>query len=244
MTGTIQIFNADVYATPSTVLEHQIGAMGVDEFGDLYRYAKVGAVAISAGKLQMAPTQKTNHHNCAASAAVTANGRNKAVTLTLGATAAVAQEYAFGILAANDNTPEGQSYRILSHPAANSAATLAVTVERPFITSITTSSEFTLVHNTWNAVVEDTTITKRAAGVPMVPAGIGTYVWLKTRGIAATLIGSAATLGAPLIASSGTAGAVTDQTDILGASAELTIGWASVAAGVSTEYNPIQLTID
>lgn len=243
MIGAIQIYEADIYSPNAVSPGYNLGTLGMDEYGDLYRLAKVGASNISAGKMQSAPTQKTNHHNVAAAAAVTANGKNRQVTLTLGATAAVAQEYAFGVLAANDNEPEGESYRIVSHPAAGSAATLAVTVDRPFVTSITTSSEFTLTHNRWNGVVEGTAITVRAAGVPLVDATAAYYVWLKTRGTAAVLIGSAATLGADLIIG-GTAGAVTDRTDALGASAEPVVAVADIVLGVTGEYNPVSLCID
>lgn len=221
----------------------QLGQIAIDEYGDLYRYAKVGASNISAGKLQLAPTQKTNHHNCAASAAVTANGLNRAVTITLGATAATANEYAFGYLVANDNSPEGETYRISKHPAADSAATLTVTVDRPFVSSITTSSEFTLVHNAWNGVVEGTTVTIRAAGVPLIDMTAAYYGWLKTKGVCSVLIGSAATLGADLIVG-GTAGAVTDRTDALGASAEPVVAVADLVLGVTGEYNPVRLVID
>lgn len=237
-----QLFSGEIYLQ-SQYQEENIGTMGVDQFGDLYRYAKIGASNVSAGKLQLAPTPKTNHHNIAASAAVTADQRTNKVTLTLGNTAAVADEYAFGYLAANDNTPEGQTYRITGHPAASGLATLQVTVSRAFVTSITTSSEFTLVHHRQNGVVEGTSVTQRPAGVPMIPMTAAYYGWLKTRGVAAVLIGTAATLGAPLIAG-GTAGAVTDATDNLGASAEIQVGVASVVLGVATEYNPIMLTID
>jgi hypothetical protein len=237
-----QLFSGEIYLQ-NQYQEETLGQLGQDRYGDFFQYGKVGAANISAGKLQLAPTQKTNHHNAAAYAAVTADGRNRKVTLTLGATAAVVNEYAEGYLVANDNTPEGQTYRVLGHPAAAQSTTLEVTVERPFITSITTASEFTLVHNKLAGVVEDTTITKRAAGVPLIPMTALYYGWFKISGVAAVLIGTAATLGAPLIASSGTAGAVTDQTDNLGASAELQVAVASIALGVSTEYNPVQLTI-
>lgn len=241
LSGMGQIFVGDPYYTTSATNEGpQLGQQAMDKYGDLYRWAKASA-AISAGKLQLAPTQKTNHHNCAATAAVAAG--LKKVTLTLGATAAVAQEYAHGWLAANDNSPEGETYRIVSHPAADSAATLEVTVDRPFVTAITTSSEFTLVHNHWNSVQEGTTVTIPAAGVCIVDIASGSYGWLKTKGVQSTLIGSAATLGADLIVG-GTAGAVTDRTDALGASAEPVVGIANIAVGVSGEYNPITVRID
>ena len=239
-----QIFASDVYKT-NAIPEGGIvpGTLAVDEFGDLYRWTLNGASAMVAGQLQLAPVQKTNHHNVNAYAAVTANGLNKKVTLTLGATAAVAQEYAHGYLVANDVAPEGETYRIVSHPAADSAATLEVTVNYPFQSAITTSSQFTLVHNTWWKPVAGTTVTIRAAGVPMVDVPASEYCWLKTRGVASVLIGTAATLGADLIVG-GTAGAVTDRTDALGASAEPVVAVADIVLGVATEYNPVRLVID
>lgn len=237
-----QLFSGEIYLQ-SDKMEELVGTLGQDQYGDLYRYALIGGSNVSAGKLQLAPAQKTNHHNRAATAAVTQNGRVRKVTLTLGATAAVANEYAGGYLAFNDNTPEGQTYRVTGHPAADSSATLEVTVDRPFVTSITTSSEATLVHSTWGGVVEGTAITQRAAGVPMIPMTAAYYGWVKTRGVAAVLIGSAATLGADLIVG-GTAGAVTDRTDALGASAEPVVAVADIALGVTGEYNPVRLCID
>lgn len=233
----------DIYSQQSVSGGHKPGARGIDKYGDLYRYSKVGASNISAGKLQLAPTQKTNHHNIAAAAAVTADGKRRKVTLTLGATLAVANEYAGGYLVANDNTPEGQTYRISGHPAGDSSGSLEVTVEQPFVTNITTSSEFTLVHNRFSALQEGTSITIRAAGVPTIPMTAGYFGWVKTRGVSSVLIGTAATLGADLIVG-GTAGAVTDRTDALGASAEPVVGIADIVLGVSTEYSPISLLID
>lgn len=236
-----QLFSGEIYLT-STVLEENIGALGMDQYGDLYQYCLNGASNAVAGQLQLAPGQLTNHHNMLATAAVTANGREKSVTVQLGATAATANEYAFGYLAANDVAPEGETYRIVSHPAADSSATLAVTVDRPFVSSITTSSQFTLVHNNLYKVVAGTGVTIPAAGVPLVDVTAAYYFWAKVRGVAATLIGSAATLGADLIVG-GTAGSVTDRTDNLGAASEPVVAVADIAAGVSTEYNPVTLKI-
>ena len=221
---------------------HQLGTQGMDKYGDLYRWAKVGGSNIVKGKLMTAPTQKTNHHNRPAYAAVTVNGKLKKVTLTLGATAATANEYAGGYLVANDVAPEGETYRISGHPAADSAANLEVTVEQPFKTNISTSSEFTLVHNNWNGVIVNAAFTVRAAGVPAIDMTAGYFGWLKTRGVASVLIGTAATLGADLIADG--SGGVTDRTDALGASAEPVVAVADVVLGVATEYNPVRLKID
>lgn len=230
-----------IYAT-STVPMHRVGEKLVMNNGDIYRYAKAGGSNISKGKLQLSPVQKTNHHNCAV--AVAAPIGSMQVTLTLGNTAAVANEYAYGMLVVNDATGEGQVMRIGSHPAADANGSLTVTLLDPvYAVALTTSSEATLVHNAWNGVVEGTTVTQRAAGVPLVDVTAGSYAWLKTRGVCPVLIGTAATLGADLIVG-GTAGAVTDRTDALGASAEPVVAVADIVVGVSTEYNPVRLVID
>lgn len=239
MQGGAQIFNIDPYEFTSES-EHQVGTLGQDKFGDLFRYAQIGASNVAAGLIQTAPTQKTNHHNVAAYAAA-AVGATK-ITLQLGATAAVANEYAGGLLIANDVSPEGETYRISQHPAADASGTLVVTLDRPILTAVTTSSEFTLVHNTWRKTIVAAAFTLRAAGVALVDATAAYYGWLKTRGVASVLIGSAATLGADLTMAA--TGAVTDRTDALGASAEPVVAVADVVVGVSGEYNPVRLCID
>lgn len=240
MSSAPVIYDLDPYSE-SSVQYHQLGSVGMDKRGDLYRYVKIGASNVAAGKSHTAPTQKTNHHNCAAYAAVAANTSNK-VTITLGATAAVAQEYVGGWLVANDNSPEGEIYTIIDHPAADASATLEVTVDRRFKTAITTSSEFTLVHNPWNAVIVAAASTIRATGSPIFDMTAAYFGWFKTRGVVAGLVGTAATLGADLKVEA--TGAYSDRTDALGASAEPVVAVADIVLGVAGEYNPIRLVID
>lgn len=247
--GVPTIFNLDPYSTSSNVDEgHQFGACGADKYGDLYRWAKAGASNISAGKLQCGPTRKTNHDNMAAAAAVAANTSNK-VTVTLGATAAVAQEYAGGYLAASDNSPEGEVYRVVSHPAADASATLEVTIDRLLPTAITTSSEFCLVHNGWNGVVEAAVEEQQPAGVPLIDITATYAGWLKTRGVVAGLAGATIGLGNAVTAHASTAGAFDAAQQFVEATDasrldDLWILGRAIVAGVSGEYRPIYLQID
>lgn len=245
--GFPTIFNLDPYEITTTGM-HQVGSLGSDKYGDFYRFAKAGSSNISAGKLQLAPSPKTNHHNVAAAAAVSASSSNK-VTVTLGATAAVAQEYAGGYLAASDNSPEGETFRVVSHPAADASATLEVTIDRMFPTAITTSSEFTLVHNAWNGVQESTTEELQPAGVPMVDITAAYYGWLKTRGVASILSAGAITINNACMPSGATAGAVAQSTVLTEATDgnrqdDMRIVGRAIVAGVDTEYRPIELYID
>lgn len=244
MVGATQLYASELYVQ-STVLEHALGTRGFDEYGDLYRYIKVGASNVAAGKLLLAPTPKANHANLATVAAVTVDGRLKQVNVTLGATAAVAQEYAFGILNFNASSPVGETYRIMSHPAANSAANLLVTVDRPFLTNITTSSKVTLVHSPYNNAITAAVATQRLAGVPLFALTAANYAWVKTRGTASVLADGTIALGALVAASGSVAGAVLAMSDTF-ATAKLTtlVGQASILAGVDTEYRAIDLCID
>lgn len=244
LTGSLNgaAVSIDVHAVEPTA-QHQLGVRFEDADHNVFRYAKVGASNITRGHLQLAPAPKTNHHNIA-----WASGgelQSTTVTVTLGATAATANEYAGGYLITNDATGEGTKYRIKSHPAANSSATLELTLFDPIQEiALVSGSEVSLVHNAYNGVVEGTASTRRAAGVPLVSANAGEFVWLQTKGVCPVLCDTTTTLGAKQKASGSVAGAITDMTDILGASAEVEVGTADIMAGVDTEHRPIDLTIN
>ena len=202
----------------------------------VFRYAKASA-ALVAGYLYCAAAPKTNHHNVAATVAAAIGA--KKVTVQLGATAAVANEYAEGYFVASDNAPEGQTYKIKSHPAADSAGTLEITLFDPLKTAATTASEFCLVHNNYIDVVGSTTQTHTPAGVPMVAVtAADDYCWLQTAGICAILADETVAVGAEATIGSSVAGAVeTKDSDL-----EKVVAMALVA-GVDTEFRPMMLEI-
>lgn len=227
--------------------EHQIGVEVTASDGRRFRYAKVGASDIGRGKLQLAPTPKTNHHNIAWSSGG-ALGDNK-VTFTLGATAAVANEYAGGLLVTSDATGEGTSYLISGHPAADSAATLELTLADPIVNvALVSGSEACLVHNRYNGVIEGTSSTQLPAGIPLVNASAGKFVWLQVYGQCPALADETLAVGSALTTGTSTAGAVEVEdwqlqaTDASRVIEEFRVGFAHVA-GVDTEYRPIFLTI-
>lgn len=209
--------------------------------GRVFRYAKAGSSAIAAGKLQLAPAPKTNHHNIAVAAAAAVGATS--VTVTLGATAAVANEYAEGLLVINDVDGEGQAYKIKSHPAADASASLVVTLSDPIATALTTDSEACLVHNPHNGVVEGTSSTQQPVGIPLVAIAAGEYGWLQTKGVAPALADETLNLGALLTAGTSTAGAVEEMDDLSTNVTDNFIGHA-IVAGVADDYRPINLTIE
>lgn len=205
-----------------------------------FAYGKAASTS-SVGKLQTAPAKITNHENMTLAAA--ALGATS-ITVTPGATAGGANIYAEGYFVINDVDGEGRTYAVKGHPAIVSATAFTLDLFDPIRgVALTANSQGTLVHNGYNGVIEGTSATIRAAGVPLVTAAADDYIWLQTRGVASVLNGAAVTLGAQLINSGATAGAVVDATDVTAPQAEVIVGVASIMAGVSTEYNPVFLAI-
>ena len=232
------IFETRTEADPS----HSLGEAVYLADRRVFRHAEVGAAAITRGKLQIVAAPIADHANLTlAAAALNATE----VTVTPGATAGAANLYGQGYFAINDVTGEGGTFKIAGHPAIVASTAFTLTLADPIRgVALTASSQATLVHNGYKNVVEGTTSTIRPAGVPVNNIAIGDFGWLQTKGVASVLAGTTRTLGAPQIASGATAGAVVDQTDVLGASAEIPVGTADIIAGVDTEYNPMTLQID
>lgn len=226
----------------STTQEHTLGAQ-FNDGEDVYRYAKVGASTITRGKLQTAPAPKTQHHNCAVQAAAAIG--DKTITVTLGSTAAVADEYAEGYIVISDATLGGQQYRIKTHPAANASATLTLTLSDVVTVALTTSGKANLVHNTYNGIIEGTSQTVRLAGVAQVTATTGLFLWVKTRGVSSILADQTIVLGAWLAPSTSVSGSVIQIHGTYG-TAILTnfLGKASIMAGVDAEKRPVRLEIE
>jgi len=198
---------------------------------------KAGAVAVVPGKLYQDAALVANHQNIAVTAytAYSANGNvPPKVTVTLGATAATANQYAGGFVVVNDNNGEGQTLRIASHPAANSGASLVITLEEGGTTALTTASEVCLIPAHGDSIIlAPTTLTGALAGVSLYDIAIGAYGFVTTKGLASCLADGAIAVGAMVGPSNAVAGAV--EVAVL---AQGIVGNAS-QAGVDTEYRTI-----
>lgn len=238
LTSTATILSFDPFTVDTGDSSHNLGEQVVCADGRQFRYGGA-ASTLSVGKLNQAPAPIDNHKNMATVAA--ALGATQ-VTVTPAATGGAANIYAEGYLVVSDANGEGRTYQVKGHPTITSSVAFTVDLFDPISgVALTSSSECSLVHNAYNAHVEATVTTTRGSGVSLVNGAAGDYTWLQTRGVASVLNGSAVTLGAPLVAES--SGKVNDQADILGASSENTVAWASIMAGVATEYRPVYLTI-
>jgi hypothetical protein len=196
---------------------------------------------VAAGKLYQDPAQITNHQNLAVTAvqAYSANGNVPAkVTMTLGATAVTANQYAGGFLIVNDATGEGQTLRIASHPAADASGSLAVTLEEEGSVAMTTSSEVSLIPPHGKGVIIcPTAVTGAPVGVALCTVAASAYGFFVTKGIVACLGDGTITVGSSVSPSNAVAGAVEN-----GVLAQGFVGTA-IQTGVDTEYRAIYMNI-
>lgn len=240
------VIDFDPYTTSSIGPDHEYGAYVQTNFGrDAYRYALAGGSNISRGKLELAAAPIANHQaQTIDSTSLSAIG-SKHLILGNGGTAAALGEYDQGTIVITNGTGLGQRLPVLHNQAATSAQTIGVDLDTPLQTAIVAgTTKYALVHNPYNAVVEAASATRTAAGVPLVSVTASQYCFLQTKGIAAVLIGSAATLGSRLISDGSTAGAVTDNTDVTAPQTEVQVGSASIMAGTTADYDPIVLSIN
>lgn len=215
---------------------HNLGDRFVLNDGKVVAFAKAGAVTLVPGTLLQCPAEITNHQNLTPAAAAAGA---LSVTVTLGATAATANQYAGGYLYVTVTPGQGYRYLIKSHPAAALSTTLVLTLAEPILVALTTSSRVDLVPNSLNGVIiNPTTATGAPVGAAIYPITAGNYGFIQVGGEASLLADGAVAVGTSVVASNGTAGAVEAAT---GVQAPVGIAKTGIA---TTEYGPIILSIE
>lgn len=235
LTSGAEAISSELFSS-SSVKQMSLGAVVHSNDGRKFRYVKAGGTALVPGKLQQAPAVVANHQNMTAS--VTAIGATE-VTVTLGATLATKDQYAEGLFIINDVTGQGHTYLVKSHPAADSGASLTLTLSDPIIVALDGTSQGSLLPNSYGAViVNPTTPTNRPVGVAIYPIVASEFGFIQTRGLVSVLNDSGTTVGLAVAPSQGTEGALkTGATtlDSVGSQAE---------TGTSGEYNWVDLRLD
>lgn len=236
LTGATQIAGQDIFAT-SSVANTNVGALATTGDGRYYRYALMGAVAGVPGKLYQAPAEVTNHQNLAP----TANGAigDKTITVTLGNTAATANQYAGGYAMITTSTGAGYMYEIASHPAASGSATLTLTLVDPLLTTTASAStKVDLVSNPYaNVIVNPATASSGPVGAAVYTTTAAQYGFIQVTGPTVLLADGAVTVGTALVASNAVAGAVEPLTGVQAAVGTALTGIAT------TEYGAVFLQL-
>lgn len=198
--------------------------------GRVFRLCKNGAANLASGKLVIRPDDVANHLSMTPTAA--AIGLKK-VTVTLGATAATANQYKDGYL----KLETGTQYKVKSHPAADASATLELTLYDGLWEAIAGTETCDLVANIYTGtVISATDQADLPLGVPMIDVTAAYYYWLQTRGPAMALMDENAGRGDTMTIGTSVAGALEVQ-DLI---AEPIVGHM-IQAGVDTEFSQIFL---
>ena len=240
LTSDILITAQKLFSSSSTQ-QHDLGSKAVTADGRRFRYIKCDATtALVPGKLYQAVPEVTNHQDLAP--AITAIGATS-VTVTLGGTAASANQYTNGYLVPVSTPGQGYQYKIKSHPAQTSTSgDLVVTLypEDALQVAFTASTDVDLVRNPFDGIIiNPTTTTGVVVGAAVYIVAAGEYGWIQTGGPASLLDdGSGIGVGVNVSASNGTDGAVEAAVT---AQAALGIAMTGIAA---SDYGLIYLTLD
>lgn len=196
------------------------------------------ATTVAAGKTYASPAIVANHQNLTTTAfqAYSANGNVPAkVTVTLGGTAATANQYQGGFAVVNAGTGLGQTLRIASNPAqATTNGALVVTLEDGPNTALDTSSKICLIPAAGaNVVINPATASNTPLGVGLYPIAASAYGYLCSKGAVSALADGAIGVGLGVSPSGSVAGALT-----VGAATTARVGRA-LQAGVDTEYRTV-----
>lgn len=239
LTSDIQVGPNDIFSS-TTFAQANLGARAVTGDGREFRYVKAGAVALVPGKLQQSAAEVTNHQNLAPTADVAIGAT--VFTVTLGATAATANQYAGGWAVITTSTGAGYQYRISSHPAASGSATLQLTLDDALITTLASaSSKVDLVANPYSGViVNPATATSAPIGVAVFAIPAASYGWIQTKGTVSVLADGAVTVGTNVIASNAVAGAIEPGADAADLQASVGIAVTGIA---DTQYGAVNIDL-
>ncbi len=200
------------------------------------RLVLAGSSNLASGKIMTASVATSAHLECAITAytAYSNNGNQPAqVTVTLGAAAVTANQYAGGYLMTNSGTGPGQVLKIASHPAANASANVVMTLEDSPVTAlVAASTTVSLYLNPCKSVIlADHTALQQPVGITFYPITAAYYGFVMSKGLTVCLNDGGWTTGSALSTSNGTDGAAEN-----GVIAQGFVGYA-IEAGTTAHYN-------
>lgn len=206
--------------------------------GRVWRYAENGGTEAAPGKLMVQDTHSTNYADLAPTA--TAAGANQ-ITVTLGASAATADQFKDGFAVVQDVDGEGIAYWIEGNPAANASATLKLDLAEEVQVALTTSSDIDLVQNLYKDVdISAADQNDVPVGVFNVTVAADAFGMIQTWGPAAVWHDEADPVGDSLTIGSATVGQV-EQAD---AADEPIIGVQGPFTGAVADYQLVYLKIE
>jgi len=204
-----------------------------------YRYCKMAATAVTAGKCVTHAASIAHHFDLAPTADVAA-GETAISVETAGDTDITLNQYAGGYLYINDGAGEGQMLRIRSNPAHDHSSdpSIVITTYDDLATAITASSStrITLIADPLSAlIVQAATTTGATMGVTVVDMAASHFGWMAVSGPQTVLTSGTLVVGnhaVPLGAAGAVGPAAGDVIQVVG---------TVMIVNVTTDYSLINL---
>lgn len=190
-----RIITGSELSTVTSTKTESYGIVGNTADGRRYRYVQYGGT-VAAGNLVIAPTLTANHQNIAVQTAALAGSTS--VTVTLGAAAATADQYAEGLLVVNVTGSAIPSIRkIKGNSAGASGAVITVFLDtrEPLLYNLTTSNTVSLIPQRFSSVTASATA-GFPVGIAVASATAGQYGWVQTFGESTVVNDAAGALSA------------------------------------------------
>lgn len=232
--------NQSIYEESST----QQAPLGTKlEVGDrTFYYAQLSTSAnVNAGIIVAAPQMVASHQADILTPAATSAGA-LAISVTLG-TAMAANEYAEGYMIVSSGTGDGVTYRVKSHTAAASAATVVINLYDPIGEPMTATNELNFVPNTYKNVKVGSSALDMPVGVVPTPVTTGNYFWLQTHGPASVYASAAWTAGYAIKMGTLGYGAIAASATTAALPTAVIIGKNYNLAATAAEEMPLFITI-
>lgn len=219
---------------------HEVGSRAQLGDGRVFYYARNSGAAIVAGQLLTVELQTAQFTGLAVNTAAVGD---TTLSITLGSTAVTADEYARGYVHVIDDTGEGITYKIDTHPAVSASSAGTFTLKDPIVVAFVAATTVELTKNPWaDTVIAPAGQGHVPAGISQVAVGSGAttqqYFWCQTWGPTCAWMDEAVTVGQEV-----TSGATAGQVETVDALAECRIGYCISIAGVAGEYQPVFLQI-
>ena len=239
LTGTGPQVVAQGIFSESSVQLHALGELAHSNDGRAYRYTKVGATALVAGKLYQGAAEDTSNQE---NLTVATNSIGDTSVVTTTTVTLAANLMAGGLLTVTAATlGAGFTYKIKGNTAATGAVT-TFTLEDPIVVATTGTVTVDVKKNPYDQVVITPagSATTCCVGVAVHNVTNAYFGWLQTHGPASVLCSTTITVGDSVIPINATAaGAATVATN----GVKAPIGYAMTGIA-TTEYGLVYFTID
>lgn len=239
LTGAPVIYGIVPHET-SSVAQHQLGVKGVTSDGRTYRYAQCGDTDIGPGLVVVAPDITGNHEDRDVNTFAVGDTN---ITVSIGATAIVGNEYEEGFVFIIDETGQGIAYKIANCPPTAINSDVVIRLAEPIRVAAVAATTVTLYRNKYrDVVVSDGDQIDMPVGVPNVALAADYYGWIQTRGPCSILVdGNDTTASQGITIGDTTPGAV----ETWDAIAEPYIGIQPIGNNSdTTEYGVYELRLD